>query len=141
MNWNNQVGGLLQQYAGTAAAQAPDTVDRDVDQFTEAAPQSVIADGLAAVFRSDQTPEFGTMAAHLCDRSPGQQRASLLNTLLSTLGPAVIGQILGQRGSTGVLGGLLRGGQTEITPQQAEQVSPEEVRDLANHAEQKDPSI
>jgi hypothetical protein len=141
MNWINQVGGLLQQYAGTAAAPAPDTVDRDFDQFAQAAPQSVIADGLAEAFRSEQTPEFSTMAAHLFNNSTGQQRAGLLNSLLAMLGPAVIGQILGQRGSSGVLGGLLSGGQREVTPEQAEQVPPEEVRELAKQAEQKDPSI
>jgi hypothetical protein len=144
MSWVNQLGGLLQQYVGTgtaaAPAQVPDTVDDDFERFTRVAPQSTIAEGLAEAFRSDQTPAFGQMAAQLFGGSNGQQRASLLNTLITALGPTVISQILGSRGSSG-LGALLGGGRQPITPEQAEQVSPEEVQELANQAEQHDPSI
>ena len=140
MNWMNQIGGLLQQYTGAAAAQAPDTVENDFEQITQSAPRSEIADGLAAAFRSDQTPEFGQMAAHLFGRSNGQQRAGILNTLIATLGPALIGQFLKTRNSSG-LAGVLGAEPQEITPEQAEQISPEEVRDLAAEAETRDPSI
>lgn len=140
MSWFNQLSGILQQYAGASAAQAPDTVDKDFDQFAHAAPPSTIAEGLAAAFRSDQTPAFGQMAAQLFGQSDSNQRASLLNTLIATLGPTVIAQILGGRGGS-VLGGLLSGGQRQVTPEQAEQVSPEEVKALAAEAEKQDPSI
>jgi hypothetical protein len=138
MDWMNKVGGILQQYAGASATQARDNIETDFDEFANSAPQSEIADGLSAAFRSDQTPAFGQMAAQLFEQSNGSQRANILNTLLATLGPSVIGQILGQRGSSG-LGGLLGGGQ--VTPQQAEQIPPEEVREIAAEAEKRDPSI
>jgi hypothetical protein len=140
MNWINQIGGLLQQYAGASAAQAPDTVDNDFDRVAQTAPQSSLADALASAFRSDQTPAFGQMAARLFGNSSGQQKAGLLNTLIATLGPSVISQIVGGGGSS-VLGNLLSGGQQHITPEQAEQISPDEVQQIAAEAEQKDPSI
>ena len=39
--------------------------------------------GLAAAFRSDQTPPFGQMVSRLFSQSGGQQQAGLLNTLLA----------------------------------------------------------
>jgi hypothetical protein len=74
------------------------------------------------------------MLSNLFSQSNGQQRAGILNQLLSALGPSVGG------GLTGTLSNLLKGG-TELTPQQAEQVSPEAVQQLAAHAQRNNPSI
>jgi hypothetical protein len=136
----NQLGGLLEQYAGLGAAEAPETVHDDFDQLAGSAPQSALANGLAAAFRSDQTPAFGNMLGQLFGQSNGAQRSSILNTLISTLGPSLVGQFLSGRGMGG-LGSLLSGGQTSVTPEQAQQVPPEAVEELAAHAEQRDPSI
>ena len=148
MGWLDQIGGLLQQYQGANAQQAPNNVQDDFGQFAQAAPQSAIADGLAAAFRSNQTPPFGNMLGQLFGQSNGTQRASILNTLISTLGPTVIAQILarssgggGGGGPLSGLAGILGGGQKEVTPEMAEQVSPEAVEEIATQAEQKDPSI
>lgn len=146
MSWFNQIGGLLEQYSGASAAQAPDNVDNDFDEIAQVAPHSAIAGGLAEAFRSEQTPEFGQMAAQMFGQSNGNQRASILNTLISTLGPTLIAQFLGRKGGSGSgLGGLLEGltggGNQQITPEQAEQIPPEAVQDLATEAEKRDPSI
>ena len=140
MSWLDQVGGLLKQYQGANAQAAPANAQDDFGQFAQAAPQSAVADALSAAFRSDQTPPFGNMLGQLFGQSNGTQRASILNTLISTLGPTVISQILANRGSSG-LAGLLGSGQQEVTPEMAEQVSPEAVQEIAEKAEQKDPSI
>ena len=140
MNWMNELGGILQQYSGASAAQAPDTVHDDFDQTAQAVPLGALADGLSAAFRSDQTPDFGQMVAGLFGQSNGQQRAGILNTLISTLGPTIAAQLFARKGLSG-LAGLLGGGQTEVTPEQAEQVSPEAVQDIAAQAEKQDPSI
>ena len=58
-----------------------------------------------------------------------------LNTLLSALGPSMLAS-----GGLSSLAGLLRGG-NNVTPEQAEQVPPETIQQLAEHAEKKDPSI
>jgi hypothetical protein len=56
--------------------------------------------------------------------------------LLSAVGPAALGS-----GVLGSLAGLLRGGNDEVSPEQAKQVSPETVQQLAEHAKKQDPSI
>ena len=66
------------------------------------------------------------MVSHLFSQSDPNQRAGLLNRLLSAIGP---GAVAGLPGLAGVLGG---GG--EVTPQQASQVAPEQVQQMATHA-------
>jgi hypothetical protein len=131
---------MLQQYTGAGAGQAPSTVQDDFDQFTQVAPTGTLADGLAAAFRSDQTPPFGQMVGNLFGQSNGNQRAGILNTLISTLGPTLVAQLLARRGASG-LAGILGGGRHEITPEEAQQVPPEAVEEIAAQAEKKDPSI
>ncbi|HZS04202.1 MAG TPA: hypothetical protein VFD58_05150 [Blastocatellia bacterium] len=140
MNWMNQLGGLLGQYSGVNPNQAPDTVYDDFDRFAQAAPPSALAEGLAEAFRSDQTPPFSNMLGQLFGQSSGYQRAGILNTLIATLGPTLVAQFLSQKGA-GALAGQLSGGQREVTPQQAEQVPPDVVQEIAAHAEQTDPSV
>jgi hypothetical protein len=94
MDWMNQLGGLLGQYAGANAQQHPQNVDNDFDQFSQQAPQSALSQGLAGAFRSQQTPPFGNMVSNLFANSSGQQRASILNTLLAAAGPMVLQQVM-----------------------------------------------
>jgi hypothetical protein len=134
----DQLGGLLQQYAG---GQAPQEQAHDhFDQVAQTAPPSAIADGLAAAFRSDQTPPFSQMLGQLFGQSNHQQQAGILNTLISALGPTIAAQVLQRQGASG-LAGLLGGGQQTVPPQAAAEVSPEAVAALAQQAEQRDPSI
>jgi hypothetical protein len=144
MDWMNHLSGMLQQYTGANANQAPQNVDNDFDQLAQRAPQSAIADGLSAAFRSNQTPPFGQMVAQMFGNANGQQRAGILNSLIAAAGPALISQLLSRGGGGGGLSGLaglLSGGQQQVTPEQAEQVSPETVQEIAAQAEQKDPSV
>jgi len=149
MDLMKELSGLLQQYQGAEPNQAPDTIDDDFDQVAQAAPQPAISDGLAAAFRSDQTPEFGQMTANLFNNSNPQQQAGLLNMLLRYAGPAILSRITGGGGgaATGGGGGLsdlinvFRGGQQEVTPEQAQQIPPEAVQEIADKAQKEDPSI
>jgi len=99
-----------------------------------ASPQS-LAGGLAEAFRSDHTPAFPSMLSSLFGSSDNQQRAGLLNQLMASAGPSLLGAAL-----PGPLAGLLRGGST-VTPEQAAQVSPEAIQSLAEHAQKANPSI
>jgi hypothetical protein len=141
VDWLNQIGGMLQQYTGGATTQAPPTVHDDFDRVTQAAPRSTIADALSAAFRSDRTPSFGQMAGDLFGRSNGQQRAGILNTILASLGPAALSQILGSGGGGSILGKILGNGKREVTPEEAEQIPPDAAARIAEHAEKEDPSI
>lgn len=151
MDLMNQLSGLLQKYTGAQSDQAPDTVHDDFDQVAQAAPQPAVADGLAAAFRSDQTPDFGQMTSNLYNNSNPQQRAGLLNTLIKYAGPAILSHVMSRGGesNTGAGGGgglsalinLFKGGQQEVTPEQAAQIPPEAVQQVAAQAEKHDPSI
>jgi hypothetical protein len=132
----DQLSGVLSQYT-SGAAQPPADVHAHFDQVAQAAPQGVVAEGLAAAFRSNQTPAFGQMVSSLFSQSSGDQKAGMLNQLLASAGPGVLSQLAGG----GALAGLLAGGAKQLTPEQAAQVSPEAVQQLAAHAEKADPSI
>jgi hypothetical protein len=138
MSWLNQVGSLLKQYTsgGAAAAPAPD-VHAHFDQVAQAAPSSVIAEGLAAAFRSDQTPAFGQMLSTLFANSNSDQKAGMLNRLLSSVNPATLTQIMSSAGLASLVGGL----GAQLTPAQAQRVSSETVQQLASHAEKANPSV
>ena len=148
MDWMNQLGGILAHYNGAGAAPAASNVQEDFDQIAGEAPRTALADGLAAAFRSEQTPEFGQMAAQLFSNSGGQQRAGILNTLIRAAGPLIVSQVLSRRANAGGGGGLsdligMLGGeqQAQITPEQADQIPVEAVEEIAAQAEKKDPSV
>jgi len=131
MAWTDIVNDIISRYsgAGGGTAAAPSNPHEDFKNVADAAPPHVMADALSHVFRSDQTPPFSDMVSNLFQESNPEQRAGLLNRLLSVIGPAALAGIPG-----------LSGGQN-VTPQQASQVSPDEVRRVAARAENANPSI
>lgn len=162
-------------------------VEHDFDDIAGQLSSSSLAGGLAEAFRSDQTPPFASMLGGLFGNSNGSQQASVLNTLLSVVGPMLMQQMMsggGQRqpqqaqeesglggilgaifggggggaspapalgglGSilgSGALGGILQGmmsegGLRQLTPQEASQISPEEIQALAETAQQQEPGV
>jgi len=137
MDWTNLINDVVQRYSGQGggAAAAPANPHQDFQQVALAAPPNVVAGGIAQAFRSEQTPAFPEMLANLFRQSGPNQQAGLLTRLLGSLGP---GALAGLPGLTG-LSSLLQGG--SVTPQQATQVSPEQVQQIAAHAERQNPSI
>ena len=131
MSWSESLSNIIQRYmgAGGGAAAAPEDAHADFARVAQAAPRETVAGGIAHAFRSDQTPPFPEMASNLFSGADPQQRAGLLSHLL------------GSAGSGASLPGLpgLTGGQ--VTPEQASQVRPEQVRDLAANAERNNPSV
>ena len=100
------------------------------NQVAQNAPNDVLAKGLSEAFASNQTPDIGSMVSQLFGQSNGTQQAGMLNQLLGTLGPGVMAGLAG-----GALGSIMRPGQTQITPQQASQLTPQQVQDVVNHAD------
>jgi len=135
MSWMDLVQNLAGRYAGQAggAASAPEDAHQDYQQVAQHAPPEVVADGLSQAFRSDRTPPFPQMVSNLFAHSDPNQRAGLLQRLLGGIGP---GAVAGLPGLAGLLGG---GGQ--ITPDTAARVSPDQVQQLAAHAEKQNPSV
>lgn len=140
MSWLDKVGTVLKQYSsggtGTAAAPALD-VNAHFDQVAQAAPSSTVAEGLAAAFRSDQTPPFGHLVGKLFANSNADQKAGMLNRLTSFVGPGKLEEVLSGAG----LSGLAADAGGRLTPDQAQKLSPEVVQQLAAHAEKGSPTI
>jgi hypothetical protein len=130
MSFLSGISSLLQQVTSGNA-----NPEEHFDKVAQAVPTSDLASGLSAAFRSSETAPFSQMVSQMFSRGNGTQQASVLNTLLGSLGPGVLGGLGGKLAST------LGGGQSTVTPEQASQVDPAEVQRLAEHAEKQDPSI
>jgi hypothetical protein len=132
------IGNLLQQYlGGTPNANAGRAIE-DFEQVSQNAPRSAMAQGVSEALRSDQTPPFSHMVSQLFDKSDATQRAGMLNQLVRGIGPGLLSSVAG-----GALGNLFRGhdAPAAITPDQAAVMTPEQVREIAEHAEKENPSI
>jgi hypothetical protein len=138
MTWTDKVGNLLKQYTsdGAAAQPAPD-VHAHFEEVAQAVPASAIAEGLTAALNSDKTPAFGQMLSTLFNNSTGDQKAGMINQLLSSVSPGTLSQVLSGAG----LAGLVGAGNTPVTPDQAQKLSPEVVQQLATHAQSSNPSV
>jgi len=137
MDWTNEIENIIQRYSGQGggAAAAPADLHQDFQQVAQAAPPNVLASGISQAFRSDQTPPFSEMVSNLFNQSNPGQRAGLLNRLLGSLGPGAMSALPGLGG----LSSLLNAG--NVTPEQADQISPGQVQQMAAHAERQNPSI
>ena len=133
------LGGLLQQYLGGPAASGQ-AVDH-FGQVAQTASPDLVSQGLAAAFRSDQTPPFGQMVGQLFQQANPQQQAGMLNQLLGSLGPAALAALTSSGALSGILGQGTGSAPNSVSPQQATQVTPEQVQEIAAHAEQHNPGI
>jgi len=115
MNWLNDVGAILQQYAEAHTSDDFPGIEVDFEQVALAAPKTVLAEGLAEALRSERTPPFPRLVAQLFESADGYQRAALLD--------------------------LIAGKGAKTSPEDAESVTPEEVERRALEAERKDPSV
>ncbi len=137
------LGSLLSQFTG---AGTPANATDHFDKVAQSASPDLLSQGLSAMFHSDQTPPFGQMAGQLFGQANPGQQAGMLNQILASMGPGVLASLL--RGSQGsglgaILGQLTQGGAAPvaITPDQASQLTPEQVQVIASHAEQHNPGI
>ena len=134
----DQLGGMLQQYAGNAAPANPQQATDHFDQVARQVPQSSLSGALTQVFQSPQTGTFGQNITDLFNQSNPQQRAGILNQLVPALGAGGLGSL------GGMLGSLFSGGAgapQPISPEAAQQVSPQDAGRIAERAQQQNPSI
>jgi hypothetical protein len=131
------LGNLLQQYLGGTSADTGRAAD-DFERVAQEAPRATVAQGVTEALRSEQTPPFPQMVGQMFSQGNPDQRAGMLNQLLGSIGPGLLSSVAG-----GALGRLFGGGQAEarVTPDQAAQLSPEQVQDIAAKAEQHNPGI
>jgi len=116
MDWINTVEDIFQRNSSQAggAATAPANPHEDFQQVAQTAPPNVVSSGIAQAFRSDRTPPFPEMLANLFGQSDPMQLAEVINRLL---------------------------GEGRFTPEQANRVSPDQVKEMAAQAEKQHPSV
>jgi hypothetical protein len=138
MAWMDAINDIINRYSGAAGGTATASADAHEDflNVAKTAPSQVTTDALAHAFRSDQTPSFPEMVSNLYQGSNPEQRAGLLNELIGSVGPAVLAGIPG----LGALASSIGAGQP-VTPQQAAQISGEQVQRAAETAQRTNPSI
>lgn len=127
---------ILQNYVGGATPPQQD-VGAHYDQVAQNAPPDMMRQGLADAFRSDSTPPFSQMMGQIFGNANGTQRTGMLGNLLSALAPTALGAIGAKLGNS--FGNNVD--PRNITPQQADQVTPDQVKEIAQQAEAQDPSI
>jgi hypothetical protein len=128
---------LLQQYANVTPGQAADNASDHFSEVARNAPADTLRQGIAAAFHSDQTPPFGQMVGQLFGQANQQQQASMLNQILGALGPGAIA-LLGSADLGKLLGGT---GGSQLSSEQIAQITPQQIEQLAEHAEHRDPGI
>jgi hypothetical protein len=77
--------GIFEQYRNASVANPPQNVQQDYQRAAEAVPSSHLADALGEAFRSRETPAFSQMVCSLFANSNPDQRAVVLNHLLSAV--------------------------------------------------------
>ena len=121
---------ILSQYANR-----PTSTETDFDEVTPQLSPEVLGDGIAHAFRSDKTPAFGDMVSQMFGGSNPSLRAGLLNQLIGSVGPALLGKLGAMFGNRGA------GAPATFSESDAERVTPAQVREMAQEAEKADPGV
>lgn len=130
---------ILQQYAGGMPPANANVAHDHYDEVARSAPPEILGQGLGDAFRADNTPPFGEMVGKMFGQSNPQQQSGVLNQLLRSIGPGVLSALGG-----GILGRMTApstAGVPQFTPEQASQLSPQQVQEIAAKAEQHDPGV
>jgi hypothetical protein len=127
----DNVKNILSQYtSGSASAQ---DAGAHFEQVAQSADAGTLANGIAEAMRSDQTPPFDQMVAHLFSNASTDQKAAMLNAMLAAV-PA---------DKRAQLSALIPGAAAAapISTSQATSLAPDVVASMARQAEQHSPSI
>ncbi len=125
---NNALEGLLQQIQGQGNAPVPPEAQAQFHQIAQSASPQVLSQGLADAFNSEQTPPFGQMVGHLFGHADNQQKTGILGALLGSLG-----------GSANSI--LTQAGVDNASTAQADQMTPDQVQQIATQAKHSNPGI
>jgi hypothetical protein len=137
MSWLEVVTNIVDRYqSGSSGRSDDDATHEDYQQVAQSAPKDVVTNGIAGMFRSNDTPPFAEMISNLFSESNQNQKAGLLNHLLSAVPPSAIAALPG----LGSLAGSA-GSNRDAAEHAAGELSPDQVRQIATHAETRDPGV
>ncbi len=108
---------ILKSYAASAHGEYPQEAGDHFNQVARSAPPEVVSEGLADAFRDEQTPPFPDMVAQLYEHSDPGQRSGLLDLFRQ-----------------------FRGG-SQLPASGTDALEPNQVRDIAQRAEEHNPGV
>lgn len=135
MAWTDLVADVLKQYGGDASG---GDADADFDRVAQHAPQGNMEQAILGALHSDSTPDIGSIVSKLFASAGGEQKADILNTLLTTVGPAIMQEVLRHLNLQDMAGMFASG---PVSAAQAEQVPPAVAGRLAYHAHEQNPAV
>ena len=100
-----------------------------VDEIVREAPRDTVREGLREAFDANDTPSLGEQVGQMFGQSSNQQQAGLINQVIQALGPAA---------AAALAGGVL---QKVMKPDAVTQLSPTEVTQVVNEAQQQQPEL
>jgi hypothetical protein len=124
---NNAVEGLLQQISNLGNAPVPSQAQDHFHQIATSTPQDVLSQGLNDAFNSSQTPPFAQMVGQMFGHADSQQKSGIIGALLGGLG-------------AGAHPALAQAG-INASPEQATQLSTDQVQQIATQAQQSNPGV
>jgi hypothetical protein len=131
MSLLDSVKTLLAQYA--AGPSSDENAGSHFDQLAQSADPRMLAPGISAAMRSDQTPPFADLVSQLFANGTGAQKAGMLSALLSAASPEQRAQL------AGLLGGAPA--DTPLNEQHVSNLSSQQVASMARTVEEKNPGI
>jgi hypothetical protein len=136
----DKISSAIKQSTGRKSQPSSEQVETQFDQISPGLPRESLASGVTEAFRSPQTPPFGQLVSELFRKASPQERSGMMSALLSAAGPPVLSSLAGISGSgfSGLIDAYRRGG---IAPEQAAQITPEQVEHLASRIEQHNPAV
>jgi len=127
----DQIGGILQQYAGGGRASSREEARAHYDQISTSVPRDLLGSVIGPAMSSLPDNEIQERIYNSATEMTPQQRGGFLQNLLGGLsaGGTNIGDLLGRLGIN------------KQVAEQPEVASPEDVAKLATHAQQTNPSL
>ena len=129
---------ILGRYAEGREPHRHSGIAHDFEEVASEAGPGTLEEGIAEAFRSDETPAFEEMVAHLFARSDPATRAGLLDNLLAGLGPNVL-TLIGNGALADILRRYLAG--ARVAPDRAAHVDPAQVLEVARQARRQNPGV
>ena len=130
----DQLGGILNQYSSSNPPQ--ENATEHLQQVATQLPRPQLGGLLSNIFGAAETGSFGDNVSQMFGQSDPQQKAGILNRLLQAAGG------VGALSNLGLsLPGPGSGAAVNVSPSQAEQVSPASVKEIADRAQQQNPGI
>ncbi|HZS10374.1 MAG TPA: hypothetical protein VFD58_36430 [Blastocatellia bacterium] len=133
MNWQNAIGGLLEQYASGSGAASRQEARDHYDQISSAVPTDVLGQLIGPALASLGSQQVSERVYNSATEMSPDQRGSLVGTLLQGLGSSV-----GAAALPALLGQL---GVNRSVIDDPTNASPDDVAKLATHAHENDPSL